>query len=90
MSGVLLRGTRASGGDGAITARSSEDIAIANCQILDADGCGVLLDDCVRCRVSGCAIVDRRQPPLMQVPVRVDGGRLNTVDSNTTPIQGDA
>ena len=90
VSGVLLRGTRASGGDGAITARSSEDIAIANCQILDADGCGVLLDDCVRCRVSGCAIVDRRQPPLMQVPVRVDGGRLNTVDSNTTPIQGDA
>ena len=89
VSGVLLRGTRAPNGDGAITARSSEDIAISTCQVLDADGYGVLLDDSVRCRVGGCSIVDRREPALMRAAVCVRGGRLNTVTGNATFGQGD-
>ena len=77
----LGSGTDESGGG--IHLRNCRDVAISESQILDAFVWGVELDDCVRCRVSGNSIVDRRKQPTMLEAVRVRGkSRDNLIQNN--------
>ena len=68
---------------GGIHLRGCRDVAVSESQILDALVRGVELEDCVRCRVSGNSIVDRREQPTMLEGVRVRGmSRGNLVQNN--------
>lgn len=59
------------------------DIALSESQILDPWIRGVELEDCKRCRISGCSIYDRRDKPRMLEGVRVIGeSRDNLIQNN--------
>lgn len=81
MSGVVMNGPNPAGA-AAVEVLDSSEIAIAGCQILDPAPRGVLIKGGVRCRVSDCAIADRRTPKLMQEAVRIEGGRSIMVVNN--------
>jgi hypothetical protein len=75
-----FQGSAESGG--AIDVKASEDVMIVNCQVLDPRYRGITLVDAVRCRVSGCSIIDRREKPLMRASIEVKGGRENMIAGN--------
>ena len=66
----------------AITLIRCQDIAVSECQLLDPLVRGVELEDCVRCRVSGNSIIDRRTTPVMIHAVRVTGNSLDNLIQN--------
>jgi hypothetical protein len=66
----------------AITLLRCRDVAVTDCQVLDAEVRGIELDDCVRCRVAGNTVVDRRPRRTMREAVRARGGRDNLVAQN--------
>lgn len=67
----------------AITMIRCHDIAVSECQLLDPLVRGVELLDCVRCRISGNSIVDRREAHTMAHAVRVTGNsRDNLIQNN--------
>ncbi len=85
LTGLVMRrlcfGTPEKGA--AITLVRCHDIAVSECQLLDPLVRGVELEDCVRCRVSGNSIVDRREKPTMLEAIRVTGGgRDNLIQNN--------
>ena len=86
MTGVILNGASPAGThtNAAVEVLSSSDINIANCQILDPTPRGVYLEDSTRCRVSGCTIVDRREPKAMVEACRVEGGENCVIEGNLT------
>jgi hypothetical protein len=66
-----------------VTLVRCRDIALSECQILDPQVRGVELEDCVRCRISGNSIIDRRDAPTMRNAVRILGNsRDNLVQNN--------
>ncbi len=67
---------------GAIDVKTSEDVAIVNCQVLDFRFRGITLTDAVRCRVAGCSVIERRQAPTMGASIQVKGGRDNLIADN--------
>ncbi len=67
-----------------VTLRACRDVTITDCQLLDSLHRGIELADCIRCRVTDNAIIDRREQPTMQHAIRVVGtGRDNLVSGNT-------
>ena len=77
----LCHGTAESGA--AITLESCSDFAISECQLLDSLVRGIELTDCLRCRISGNSIIDRREKPSMRQAVRIRGdSRDNLVQNN--------
>lgn len=81
-----FQGTAEAGG--AIDVAKSKDVAIVNCQVLDFAHRGVTLSDCVRCRVTGCSVIDRRATAQPGVCIQVAGGRDNLVAGNMTNTAG--
>jgi len=75
-----FQGSEQSGG--AIDVRKSRDVSITNCQVLDFRFRGITLTDAVRCRVTGCSIVERRQAPEKGASIVVRGGRDNLIADN--------
>jgi hypothetical protein len=76
-----FRGSEQAGG--AIEIDNSRDVAIANCQVLDPKYRGVILNDAVRCRVTGCSVIDRKKKPVMLKSIEVTGvSRDNLVTDN--------
>ena len=67
---------------GAIDVRASRDVSIVNCQVLDFRHRGITLTDAVRCRVTGCTILERRKAPAVGASVLVKGGRDNLIAGN--------
>jgi parallel beta-helix repeat protein len=68
---------------GTIEVNRSEDVTIANCQVLDPRYRGIVLTDAVRCRVTGCTVIDRRQPPTARASIQVAGkSRDNLIIGN--------
>ena len=66
-----------------ITLVRCRDMAVSECQIIDPLIRGVELEDCVRCRVSGNSIVDRRTTSTMLQAIRVSGqSRDNLIQNN--------
>lgn len=96
--GIAIRGSagitlanlileRTSAGDpasgGAIDVRSSSEVAINGCQVLDPSHRGIELRDVRNSRVSDCTVVDRRPSPTMVEAIRLSGsGRGNLVSGN--------
>lgn len=67
----------------AITMIRCHDMAVSECQLLDPLVRGIELLDCIRCRVSGNSIIDRRENRSMVQAVRVMGNsRDNLVQNN--------
>jgi len=67
---------------GAIDVKASQDVAIMNCQVLDFRYRGITLTDAVRCRVTDCSVVERRQAPTKGASIQVKGGRDNLIADN--------
>ena len=67
---------------GAIDVKASEDVAIVNCQVLDFRYRGITLTDAVRCRVTGCSVIERRREPIKGASIQVKGGRDNLITEN--------
>jgi len=59
---------------------------ITNCTILDCDNVGLLLRDVMHSRVSGCMIRDDR-PHAQSIPLKVVGGRGNTIVDNVQAVR---
>jgi hypothetical protein len=60
---------------------------VTDCEILDCDNVGLLLNDTVESRISGCLISDNR-PDAESISLKVTGGKGNMVVNNllcTTP-----
>jgi hypothetical protein len=75
-----FQGSEESGG--AIEVKASQDVTIVNCQVLDFRFRGITLTDAVRCRVTGCSVIERRQPPKVGASIQVEGGRDNLIADN--------
>jgi polygalacturonase len=75
-----FQGSSESGG--AIDVRASEDVAISNCQILDFMYRGITLTDGLRCRITGCSVIERRRTPAVGTSIRASGGRDNLIADN--------
>jgi len=75
-----FQGSSESGG--AIDVRASEDVAISNCQVLDFMHRGITLTDGLRCRVTGCSVIERRRPPAPGTSIQVKNGRDNLIADN--------
>jgi len=75
-----FQGTSQTGG--AVDVRASEDVAIVNCQVLDFRFRGIVLTDAVRCRVTGCSVIERRKTPMKGASIRVKGGCDNLIADN--------
>ncbi|MFQ6036740.1 MAG: right-handed parallel beta-helix repeat-containing protein [Sedimentisphaerales bacterium] len=73
---------------GAIDVRSSRDVAITNCQVLDFRYRGIVLNDAVRCRVTGCSIIQRRKAPVKGTSIQVKSGRDNLIADNIVHRNG--
>ncbi len=91
LSGIILencfRGSAESGG--AIEIEKSEDIHVADCQVLDPRYRGLFIKDSVRCRVMGCTFIDRREAPTMLAAIDIRGkSRDNRIVENTIPADG--
>ncbi len=81
-----FQGSEQSGG--AIDVRKSRDVSITNCQVLDFKFRGISLTDAVRCRVTGCSIIERRQAPDKGTSIVVRGGRDNLIADNIVSFGG--
>jgi len=69
----------------AVTLVRCQDVAVSECQILDPLVRGVELQDCVRCRVSGNSVIDRRARHSMRQAIRITGrSRDNLIQNNLT------
>jgi len=67
----------------AVTLVRCQDVAVSECQILDPLVRGVELQDCLRCRVSGNSVIDRRARHSMTQAIRVTGSsRDNLIQNN--------
>ncbi len=75
-----FQGSSESGG--AVDIRASEDVAIVNCQVLDFTYRGITLTDGLRCRITGCSVIERRRAPQAGSSIQVKGGRDNLVADN--------
>ena len=73
---------------GAIDVRASEDVAISNCQVLDFMYRGITLTDGLRCRVTGCSVIERRSKPAPGASIQVKGGRDNLIADNVINRDG--
>jgi len=87
--GIILSGTiiensfqGSSESGGAIDVKVSEDVAIVNCQVLDFKYRGITLTDGVRCRVTGCSVIERRETPAKGTAIQVNGGHDNLIADN--------
>jgi len=74
----------AAGSSSSSRIRGSTAVRVAECQILEAEPCGVLLQDSADCAVTGCTIRDRRQPARLVEAIRVVGGASHLVERNQT------
>lgn len=76
-----FQGSKETGG--AIEVANSRDVAITNCQVLDPRHRGIVLSDAVRCRVSGCSVIDRGGKSTMLKSIEIKGdSRDNLVTDN--------
>ncbi len=67
----------------AVTMVRCQDMAVSECQILDPLVRGIELQDCIRCRISGNSIVDRRKKCSMHQAIRITGrSKDNLVQNN--------
>ncbi|MCK5802969.1 MAG: right-handed parallel beta-helix repeat-containing protein [Lentisphaeria bacterium] len=62
------------------------EVNMTGCQILDPAPAGLLLADSRNCLVSGCMILDRREPPKMTDAVLVEGGSGHVFSGNNVSI----
>ena len=69
-------------GGGAIEIAESEDVAVVNSQILDFRHRGIALSQAVRCRVTGCTIINRGRPADAYPSIEVLSGRDNLIAGN--------
>lgn len=67
---------------GAIDVKASQDVTIVSCQVLDFRFRGITLSDAVRCRVTGCSVIERREGPMKGAAIQVKGGRDNLITDN--------
>lgn len=81
-----FQGSEKSGG--AVEVRASRDVSVANCQVLDFRFRGITLTDAVRCRVTGCSVIERRQAPEKGTSIVVRGGRDNLIAENIVNRDG--
>ncbi len=75
-----FQGSSQSGG--AIDVKASEDVAIVNCQVLDFKHRGITLTDAIRCRVTGCSVIERRRKPMKGTSIQIEAGRDNLISEN--------
>jgi parallel beta-helix repeat protein len=81
-----FQGSEKSGG--AIEVRASRDVSLTNCQVLDFRFRGITLTGAVRCRVTGCSVIERRHAPEKGTSIVVRGGRDNLIAENTVAPGG--
>ncbi len=93
-SGVTLSGTiiensfqGSSQAGGAVEISNSRDVAMVNCQVLDFRHRGITLKDAVRCRVTGCSIIERRSESPGP-SIKVQNGRDNLIAGNIVNTGG--
>lgn len=75
-----FQGSEQSGG--AVDVRKGHDVSITNCKVLDFRFRGITLTDSQRCRVTGCSVIECRQPPRKGTSIVVKGGRDNLIADN--------
>ncbi len=75
-----FKGTSQAGG--AIDVKASQDVAIVSCQVLDFRFRGITLTDAVRCRVTGCSVIERREVAKVGASIQVRGGSDNLIAGN--------
>lgn len=80
LSGNQISGVRQH--PGGIVVEGSERVNLTGSTIADCDHAGIMLRDCVKCRVSDCIVEDERTDGEGRVAVRVAGGRNNMVVGN--------
>jgi len=73
---------RARGETAALSFQRCEDLSITGCQLFDCSPAALELIDCRHALVSGNRIRDRREPPLMTMPLRIHGGADLVVRDN--------
>ena len=57
-------------------------MAISNCQVLDFMYRGITLTDTVRCRITGCSVIERHRKPAPGASIQVKSGRDNLIADN--------
>jgi polygalacturonase len=75
LTGLVLHATRGGSAEapsGAIHVERSSEVMVANCQVLDPEYCGVFFQDVQHAHISGCTILDRRNPRQMVMAVAID------------------
>jgi hypothetical protein len=55
---------------------------LTDLSILDSDGVSLLLQDCIRCKVSDCVVRDDRDMKKATHSLKVEGGKDNWVKGN--------
>lgn len=79
-------------GGGAVEIAKSSDVSVTGSQVLDPRYRGIVLEDTVRCKATGCTIIDRRQKKQMISSIEVKGKSkdnliaMNTVQSGSMDI----
>jgi hypothetical protein len=61
--------------DAAVALERCERFTVTDCSILDCDGIGLLLKDCVKTLVRGCVIRDDRVPAKATLSLKIEGER---------------
>lgn len=77
LSGFLVKGVW--GKSVAVSLEKCRRFTVRDLSILDCDGIGLRLKDCMNCRVSDCRIRDDREPKRMTTTLRVEGGKGNVI-----------
>ncbi len=67
---------------GTITIRRSSDVSLSNCQILDPQYRGIVLENSSRCRIANSTIADRLQPRRMLASIEADSDCKDTIIAN--------
>jgi hypothetical protein len=75
-----FQGSSQSGG--AVDVKASQDVVIVSCQVLDFRFRGITLTDAMRCRVTGCSVIERRQAPMKGASIQLTSGRDNLIADN--------
>ena len=91
LTGFLVKGVWDK--EAAVLLERCERFSVTDCSILDCDGIGLLLKDCVKTVVRGCMIRDDRMPPKATLSLKIEGeAGGNWVTHNWVPngVEGEA
>lgn len=88
LSGFVVKGVWKK--DAAISLEKCNRFTLTDVSILDCDGTGLLMKECIRCKVSECVIRDDREEKKATLSLKLDGGKENWIKGNVLPNGMDA